>query len=99
MGSWRKVCTGLSVILLGVLLYISMFGSPVTAWNLEHQVIQHLQENGLTEEQILSAEAVYQKDKQARYVVQVVFADEPEIVRYYYYNMDKKIQEMDTISQ
>lgn len=99
MGNWRKVCTGLSAILLGILLYISFFGSPVTSWYLEHQVLQHLVETGLTEEMILSSESVYQRDKQVRYIVQVVFVEEPEIVHYYYCNMDKEIQEMDAISQ
>ncbi len=99
MGNWRKVCTGVSVILLGMVLYISLFGSPVTAWYLKGQVQQHLLERGIEEEDILSAKAVYQKDKQNRYVVQVVFTEEPEIVHYYYCNVDKNIQEMEYVSQ
>jgi len=99
MGTWRKVCTGLSAIILVMVLYLSLFGSPLTAHYLERQVVQYLVETGITEENILSAKAVYQRDKQTSYVVQVVFADEPEIVHYYYSNVDKEIQEMEHVSQ
>ncbi|MBQ2777688.1 MAG: DUF3139 domain-containing protein [Peptococcaceae bacterium] len=99
MGTWRKVCTGLSAIILVMVLYLSLFGSPLTAHYLESQVVQYLVETGITEENILSAKAVYQRDKQTSYVVQVVFADEPEIVHYYYSNVDKEIQEMEHVSQ
>jgi len=99
MGTWRKVCTGLSAIILVMVLYLSLFGSPLTAHYLKSQVVQYLVETGITEENILSAKAVYQRDKQTSYVVQVVFADEPEIVHYYYSNVDKEIQEMEHVSQ
>ena len=99
MGTWRKVCTGLSAIILVMVLYLSLFGSPLTAHYLERQVVQYLVETGINEENILSAKAVYQRDKQTSYVVQVVFADEPEIVHYYYSNVDKEIQEMEHVSQ
>ncbi len=99
MGNWRKVCTGLTAIILVVILGLSLFGSPTTSWYLEHQVKQHLLGTGLTEEDILSTKATFQKDKQINYVVQVVFTDEPEIVRYYYCNSDKEIQELEHVSQ
>lgn len=99
MGTWRKVCTGLTGIILIMVLYCSWFGSPVTAWYLEHQVQQHLLDSGIEKNDILSAKAIYLRDKQTSYMVQVVFADEPEIVHYYYCNVDKEIQEMEHISQ
>lgn len=98
MGDWRKVCTGLTAILLVLILYLSLFGSPATAWYLEHQVKQHLTELGVDANDILSTNAVYQRDKQASYVVQVVFTAEPEIVHYYYRNIDKEIQEMEYVN-
>lgn len=99
MGNWRKVCTGLTAIILVLVCYLSFFGSPVTAWYLERQVQQYLLETGIEETEILSTKAVYQRDKQTSYVIQVVFADEPEIVRYYYCNVDKDIQEMEHVRQ
>ncbi len=99
MGAWRKVCTGMTAIILVLVVYLSLFGSPVTAWHLERQVQQHLIETGLSEEDILSAKAMYQRDKQTSYMVQVVFTAEPEIVHYYYCNVDKEIQEMEHVSQ
>lgn len=99
MGTWRKVCTGMTAIILVLVVYLSFFGSPVTAWHLERQVQQHLMETGLSEADILSAKAMYQRDKQTSYMVQVVFAAEPEIVHYYYCNVNKEIQEMEHVSQ
>ena len=99
MGNWRKVCTGLTVMILIAVLGISLFGSPATSWYLEHQVKQHLLADGLAEADILSTKATFQKGEQINYVIQVVFASEPEIVRYYYCNMDKEIQEMEHVSQ
>lgn len=99
MGNWRKVCTGLTVLFLILILSLVIFGSPVTAWYLEQQVGQYLTDCGFTEEDILSMKSTYQKDKQIRYVVQVVFAEEPEIVHYYYCNLDKEIQEIDFVNQ
>ena len=99
MGTWRKVCTGLTAVIMVLVLYLSLFGSPLAAWHLERQVQHHLIASGLTEEDILSAKTVYQRDKQTSYVVQVVFAEEPEIVHYYYCNVDKEIQEMEHVSQ
>lgn len=99
MGTWRKVCTGMTAIILVLVVYLSFFGSPVTAWYLERQVQQYLIETGLSEEDVLSVKAMYQKDKQTSYMVQVVFADEPEIVHYYYSNVDKEIQEMEHVGQ
>lgn len=98
MGNWRKVCTGLTAILFVLIVYLSLFGSPITAWMLERQVETHLLESGVEEADILSAEAVYQRDKQTSYVVQVVFTEEPEIVHYYYCNIDKEIQEMEYVN-
>ena len=45
-------------------------------------------DSGLEKEDILSKKVNYQRDKQINYVVQVVFADEPEIVHYYYCNIN-----------
>lgn len=98
MGNWRKVCTGLTVLFLILILCLNIFGSPVTAWYLERQVQQYLTACDLAEEDILSMKATYQRDKQIRYVVQVVFAEEPEIVHYYYCNLDKEIQEIDSVN-
>ena len=99
MGNWRKVCTGVSVIILVLILYLDLFGSPIASWHLEQQVREHLIGTGLTEEDIFSTKAVYQRDKQTSYVVQVVFTAEPEIVHYYYSNVDNQIQEMEFVSQ
>lgn len=99
MGTWRKVCTGLTAIILVLIVSLGLFGSPLTAWHLERQVEQHLIATGLTEDDILSAKVVYQRDKQTGYVVQVVFAEEPEIVHYYFRNVDKEIQEMEHVGQ
>ena len=99
MGNWRKVCTGVSVIILVLILFLNLFGSPIAARSLEQQVHKHLMDTGLTEEDILSAKAVYQRDKQTSYVVQVVFTAEPEIVHYYYRNVDDKIQEIEIVGQ
>lgn len=99
MGNWRKVCTGLTVLFLILILFLNLFGSPTTAWYLERQVQQYLLDSGLTKEDILSTRTVYQKDKQTRYVVQVIFVEEPEIVHYYYSNLDKEIQEIDYVNQ
>ena len=99
MGTWRKVCTGLTAIILVLIVCLGLFGSPLTAWHLERQVEQHLIATGLTEDDILSAKVVYQRDKQTGYVVQVVFAEEPEIVHYYFRNVDKEIQEMEHVGQ
>ena len=99
MGNWRKVCTGLTVIILCMMVYLSFFGSPITELYLEQQVQQHLLDSGLEKEDILSKKVSYQRDKQINYVVQVVFADEPEIVHYYYCNIDREIQEMEQVSE
>lgn len=99
MGNWRKVCTGMSVIILALILGLNLFGSPVASWHLERQVRAHLIASGLNEEEILSTKAVYQRDNQNSYIVQVVFTDEPEIVHYYHRNVDKEIQELEHISQ
>ena len=99
MGNWRKVCTGVSVIILVLILCLNLFGSPIASWSLEQQVREHLISTGLTEEDIFSTKAVYQRDKQTSYIVQVVFTAEPEIVHYYYSNVDNQIQEMESVSQ
>lgn len=99
MGNWRKVCTGLTVFFLILILFLNLFGSPTTAWYLERQVQQYLLDSGRTKEDILTTRTVYQRDKQTRYVVQVIFAEEPEIVHYYYSNLDKEIQEIDYVNQ
>ncbi len=99
MGNWRKVCTGLSVIILVLILGLNLFGSPIAAQALEQQVYDHLIASGLSEEDIFSTKVVYQRDKQTSYVVQVVFTAEPEIVHYYYSNVDNQIQEMESVSQ
>ena len=99
MGTWRKVCTGVSVIILVLFLGLNLFGSPIASWHLEQQVREHLMSTGLTEEDIFSAKTVYQRDKQTSYVVQVVFTAEPEIVHYYYSNVDNQIQEMESVGQ
>lgn len=99
MGTWRKVCTGIAGIIMIIMLYLSFWGSPITAWQLERQVERYLLETGLSQEDILSSKTVYQRDKQTNYIVQVIFVAEPEIVHYYYYNVDKEIQEMEYISQ
>lgn len=86
------------MLILVVVLYLGLFGSPLTAWHLERQVQEYLIASGLTEEDILSTKVSYQRDKQNSYVVQVVFTEEPEIVRYYYRNVDKEIQELERVS-
>ena len=55
MGTWRKVCTGVSVIILVLILGLNLFGSPIASWHLEQQVREHLMSTGLTEEDIFSA--------------------------------------------
>ena len=99
MGTWRKVCTGVSVIILILILGLNLFGSPIASWHLEQQVREHLISTDMAEEDILSAKTVYQRDKQTSYMVQIVFTAEPEIVHYYYSNVDNQIQEMEFVGQ
>ncbi|MBQ2119414.1 MAG: DUF3139 domain-containing protein [Peptococcaceae bacterium] len=96
---WRQLCTVATIVLLVLILLVNQFGSPLAEILMERQVYQHLQQQGYDEEDIANIRVTYHPRERNVYVSEVFFPDHGGYVRYYIYNSDKEIQELERISR
>lgn len=99
MLSWRKACTVLTVILLAMVLLLNQFGSPLTSYHMEQQVTDYLQKQGYQQQDLASLKAVYNRNEQHKYMVEVIFTDAPDKVHAYYYDVENGIKELERIGE
>lgn len=96
---WRQLCTVATIVLLVLILLVSQFGSPLAGILMERQVYQYLQQQGYGEEDIRDITVTYHPGERNVYISEVTFRDHGGYTRYYIYNSDKEIQEMERISR
>jgi hypothetical protein len=96
---WRQLCTVATIVLLVLILLVNQFGSPMAEILMERQVYQHLQQQGYGEEDIADIRVTYHPGERNVYISEVFFPDHGGYVRYYIYNSDKEIQELERISR
>lgn len=99
MQLWRKVCTVLTVLLLLGVVLLNQFGSPLTRYAMERDVSEYLQTIGYARRNIQSVQAVYNRDAQSPYMVEVIFTNAPQQCHYYVYDSKRELQEIEKIGK
>ncbi len=97
--NWRQLCTIATIILIVLVLLLSQFGSPLAGYLMERQVYSHLQEQGYNEEDIADIRVIYSPNERYAYTAEVDFQDHGGYMRYYVYNNEHKLQELEKIGQ
>lgn len=99
MQLWRKVCTFLTIVLLLGVVLLNQFGSPLTCYAMEREVKEYLLMTGYAERDIQTVQAVYNREAQRPYMVEVVFKDTPQQVLYYAYDSKRELQKIEKIGK
>ena len=95
MQLWRKLCTVLTIVLLLGVVLLNQFGSPLTRYAMERDVMEYLQTLGYAQQDVQAMKAVYNKNDQNPYMVEVTFMDAPQQVHYYVYDDNRELQEIE----
>lgn len=66
---------------------------------MERQVFSYLQEQGYEKQDFSQVKAVYSPNEQHKYMVEVIFADAPQKVHYYFYDVENGIKELERIGK
>lgn len=84
----RKICGILSLIIIGIMLLSSFFGSPIAIYQIERGVTAHLLDQGIEGEDILSVKGHYVRkgDPSSKYYAEVKLAGEPDEVLVFQYD-------------
>ena len=96
---WRQLCTVATIVLLVLILLINQFGSPLAGILMERQVYLHLQQQGYGGEDIADIRVTYHPGQRNVYISEVSFLDHGGYMRYFIYNSDREIQELERISK
>ncbi len=97
--SWRQLCTIATILVLVLIVLLNQFGSPLTGYLLERQVVQHLQMQGYSEEHFSDVRVIYNPSDRHTYTAEVIFQDHGGYARYYAYNSEHELQELERIGR